>query len=140
MQYGLTNIYITFSDIYKIDMENKIVIPSKSIFYWRFAEDICSRRKIQDNVFFNWLNYNLNIKLTIELNLPTPMVSKNFKFNSYKKSINLLSLWTWKLKNTKRNYNQQSSSSFKKNFIKLWLRKVSDKREVYEGWLPIIIQ
>ena len=60
---------VTFSDIYMVKMENDVVISSKPIFYHRFVDDIYSRRKLGDNVFFNQLNnYHSNIKLTIEVN------------------------------------------------------------------------
>ena len=41
-------LYVTFTQNYVVKMENDIVIPSKPIFYWRFLEDIYSRRKISD--------------------------------------------------------------------------------------------
>ena len=60
---------VTFSDIYKVKMENDVVIPSKPFFYCRFVEDIYSRQKLGDDVLFDRLsNYHSNIKLTIEVN------------------------------------------------------------------------
>ena len=44
---------VTFSDIYMVKMENDVVIPSKPIFYHRFVDDIYSRQKLGDNVFFD---------------------------------------------------------------------------------------
>ena len=40
---------VTFSDIYVVKMENDVVIPSKPIFYRRFADDIYSRWKLGHN-------------------------------------------------------------------------------------------
>ena len=55
---------VTFSDIYMVKMENDFVIPSKPIFYCRFVDEICSRRKLGDNFLFDQLNsYHSNIKL-----------------------------------------------------------------------------
>ena len=52
---------VTFIDIYMVKLENDVVIPS--IFYRRFVDNIYSRWKLGDNVFFNRLNnYNPNIK------------------------------------------------------------------------------
>ena len=57
---------VTFSDIYMVKMENDAVMLSKPIFYRRFVDDIYSRRKLGDNIFFDQLNnYHPNIKLTI---------------------------------------------------------------------------
>ena len=42
-----------------------------------------------------------------------------------------------KSKTLKTKYNQRWSSSVKKNIIKLWKRSLSDKRKVFDGWLPI---
>lgn len=36
---------VTLSDIYLVKMENDIVIPWKYILYWRFADDIYSRKE-----------------------------------------------------------------------------------------------
>ena len=47
---------VIFSDIYMIKMENDVVIPSKRIFYCKFANDIYSRWKLRNNVLFDWLN------------------------------------------------------------------------------------
>ena len=44
---------VTFCDIYMVKMENDFVIPSKPIFYHRFADDIYSRWKLGDNVLFD---------------------------------------------------------------------------------------
>ena len=46
----------SFSDIYMVKMENGVVIPSKSIFYRRFVDDVYSRWKLRDNVLFERLN------------------------------------------------------------------------------------
>ena len=35
--------YVTFTDIYMVKMENDVLIPSKPIFYQRFADDMYSR-------------------------------------------------------------------------------------------------
>ena len=44
---------VTFSDISMIKMENDIVIPTKPLFYRRYVDDICNRRKknIDDSLF-----------------------------------------------------------------------------------------
>ena len=44
---------VTFSDIYVVKMENDVVIPSKPIFYRRFADDIYSRWKLGHNFLFD---------------------------------------------------------------------------------------
>ena len=36
---------VTFNDIYMVKMENNVVKSSKTIFYRRFVDDICSRQK-----------------------------------------------------------------------------------------------
>ena len=55
---------VTFSDIYMFKMENDVIMPSKPIFYRRFVDGICSRRKLGDNVLFDRLNcYHPNITL-----------------------------------------------------------------------------
>lgn len=61
---------VTLSDIFMIKMENNIVIPTKSIFYHRYVDDIYNRRKknIQDSLFKALYPYHKNIKLTIEIN------------------------------------------------------------------------
>ena len=79
---------VTFSDTYMVKIEKDIVIPSKPIFYRRFADDTNSRRKIGDNALSNRLNkYHPNIKLTIELNASKSLDTKftitngSYKFN-----------------------------------------------------------
>ena len=92
-------------------MENDVVIPSKPIFYHRFADDIYSRRKLGDNILFDRLNsYHSNIKLTIEVNpskfLDTKLtnISGTYKFNVYRENTKLPSPWTCKTpKRHKRN-------------------------------------
>ena len=44
---------VTFSDIFMIKIENNIVIPTKSILYRRYVDDIYTRRKknIEDSLF-----------------------------------------------------------------------------------------
>ena len=81
---------VTFSDIYMVKMENDVVIPSKTIFYRIFADDIYSRPKLGDNVLLDRLNsYHTNIKLTMEVNssmfLDTKLIKMNgtYKFNVY---------------------------------------------------------
>ena len=58
---------ITFSDIYKVKMENNTVIPSKpfrQIVIEGFVHNIYNRRKTGDNVLFNQLNnYHPDIQL-----------------------------------------------------------------------------
>ena len=87
---------VTFSDIYMVQMENDVVIPSKPIFYHRFVDDIYSRRNLGDNVLFDRLNgYHPNIKLTIKVNpskfLDTKLTNINgtYKFNVYPKNTKL---------------------------------------------------
>ena len=36
-------LFVTFSDIYMVKMETNVIIPSKSIFYRRSADDIYGR-------------------------------------------------------------------------------------------------
>ena len=96
-------LFVTFSDIYMIKMENIVVIPSKSIFHQRFVHGIYNRRKIGDNVLFDLLNnYHANIKLTIELN-PSKLldnkltnINRFYKFIVYQKVTKLPSPWTLK--------------------------------------------
>ena len=60
---------VTFRGIYMVKMENDVVIPSKLIFYRRFADDIYYRWKLGNNVLFDRSNnYHPNIKRTIEVN------------------------------------------------------------------------
>ena len=42
-------VFVTFSHIYMVKMENDVLIPSKPILYRRFVDDIYSRRKLADN-------------------------------------------------------------------------------------------
>ena len=70
----------TFSDIYLVKMENDVVDH-------RFVDDIYSRWKLRENVFFDRLNnYHPNIKLTIEVNpsrfLDTKLTNINVSVNS----------------------------------------------------------
>ena len=86
---------VTFSDIYKVKMENDAVIPSNTIFYHRFVYSIYSRRKLGDNALFDQLNSYPNIKLTIEVKagkfLDTKIININgaYKFNVYRKNKHL---------------------------------------------------
>ena len=83
---------VTFSDIYMVKMENDVEIPSKPIFNRRFADDICSRWKLGDNVLFERLNsYHPNIKLTIVnpskfLDTKLTNISGTYKFSVYWKN------------------------------------------------------
>ena len=102
-------LFVTFSDIYMVKMENDVVIPSKPIFYCRFVDDIYSSGKLEDNVLFDRLNsYHPNIKLTIEVNpskfLDAKLTNTNgtYKFNVYRKNTKVPSPWTSK---TPKRYN-----------------------------------
>ena len=93
-------------------MKNDVVIPSQPIFCRRFVEDMYSRQELGDNVLFDRLNsYHPNIKLTIEVNpsnfLDTKLTNINgtYKFNVYRKSTKLPSLWTCK---TPKHYEQNT--------------------------------
>ena len=116
---------VTFSDIYMVKMENDVVIPSKSIFYRRFVDDIYSRRKLRDTVLFDRLNsYHPNIKLAIEGNpskfLDTKLTNINQRLSEKHKTTSKT------LKRYKRNtINGDLHRSKRKN--------LSDKRKVYEG-------
>ena len=86
---------VTFGDIYMVKMKNDVVIPSKSIFYHRFADDIYSRQKLGGNALFDQLNsYHSNITLSIEVNpskfLDTKLTNNNgtYKFNIIGKTQN----------------------------------------------------
>ena len=48
-------LFVTFSVIYMVITENDVVIPSESIFYHRFVDDIYRRRKLGDNVLLDRL-------------------------------------------------------------------------------------
>ena len=49
-------------------MKNDVVVPYKPIFYRRFVDDICSRRKLGNGDLFDGLKYyHPNIKLTIKV-------------------------------------------------------------------------
>ena len=94
---------VIFSDIYMVKMENDVVIPSKPIFYCRFVDKIYSRRKLGDNVLFDWLNsYPPNIKLTIEVNSSKLLDTKHTNINDtykctvYRKNTKLPPPWTSK--------------------------------------------
>ena len=39
-------LYVTFSNIYKIKMKKNVVTPSKVVLNQRFADDICNRLNI----------------------------------------------------------------------------------------------
>ena len=101
----------TFSHIYMVKMESDVVIPSKSIFYCRFLDDIYSRQKLGNSILFDQLNsYHPNIKLNTEVNpskyLDTKLtsISRTYKFNVYRKNSKLPSPGTSKtLKPYKRN-------------------------------------
>ena len=83
-------------NIYMVKMENDVAIPSKSISYCRFVDDIYSRWKLRDNNLFDQLNsYYPNIKLIIEVNpskfLNTKLTNINgtYEFNVYWKNAKL---------------------------------------------------
>ena len=46
---------VTFSVIHIIKMESGIVLPSKPIFFWRFIDEINSRRKIWEKFIIQTL-------------------------------------------------------------------------------------
>ena len=102
-------LFVTFSDIYMVEMENDVVIPSKLIFYRRFVDDIYSRWKLGDNVLFDRLNNNHpNIKLEVNpskvLGTKLTNISGPYEFNVYRKNTKLPSPWTSKTpKSYKRN-------------------------------------
>ena len=77
---------VTFSDIYKVKMENDAVIPSNTIFYHRFVYSIYSRRKLGDNALFDQLNSYPNIKLTIEVKAGKFLDTKIILSNSSNKT------------------------------------------------------
>ena len=55
---------VTSSDIYRVKMENYVVIPYKPIFYRRFVDDIYSKQKFGENVLVDRLNsHRTNIRL-----------------------------------------------------------------------------
>ena len=84
-------LFVTFSDIYMVKMENDVVIPSKPIFYCRFVDDIYSSGKLEDNVLFDRLNsYHPNIKLTIEVN-PSKFLDAKLTKNQWYLQIQRLS-------------------------------------------------
>ena len=60
---------VTLSDMYMNKIENDIVVPTKPVFYRRFADDIYNRRKknTEDELYHSLNNYHKNIKLTIEV-------------------------------------------------------------------------
>ena len=65
-----------FSDIFMCNIELDVVVPAKPIFYKRYVDDTCVRRKKNDvDKLFEELNsYNKNIKLTSEVN-PTKFLN-----------------------------------------------------------------
>ena len=92
---------VTSSGIYMVKIENNTLIPSKTIFYRWFVDDIYNRRKIGNNFLFNHLkNYHPNTKFFIEANpskfLDTKLtkISGFHKFSIYRKSTKLPSPWT----------------------------------------------
>ena len=109
-------ITVIFSD-YMVKMENDVIILSKSIFYCRFTDDVYSRRKLEANVLFDWLdNYHPNIKLTIEVKASKFLVTKlaninaAYKFNIYWKNMKLP--WPRACKTPKRYKQLQSMVVF----------------------------
>ena len=92
---------VTFSDIYMVNMENDVVVPSKPTFYCRFVDEIYSRQKVGNSDFFDRLNnYHPKIKFTIKVNprksLGAKLTNINgaYKFNVYWKNTKLRSPWT----------------------------------------------
>ena len=129
---------VTFSDIYMVKMENDVVMPSKPIFYWRFLDDIYSRRKLGDNVLFNQLNsYHPNIKLTIEVNtskfLDTKLSNINgtYVFNVYWKNTKLHH-GPPKLQNAIKKIQPMVILIVQKEYHQILTKKSSAKRKVYE--------
>ena len=64
-------------------MERKIVIPQKPLFYCRYIDHICSRRKRFKNgeLFEKLNNYHPKIKLTIEVS-PTNFLDTSLRLNN----------------------------------------------------------
>ena len=85
---------VTFSNIYMIKMESEIVIPQKLLFYRRYIDDICNRRKksTHDELFEKLNNYHPKMKITIEVNatkfLDTSLHLNNgiYDFKVYRKT------------------------------------------------------
>ena len=107
-----------------VKMENDVAIPSKSISYCRFVDDIYSRWKLRDNNLFDQLNsYYPNIKIIIEVNpskfLNTKLTNINgtYEFNVYWKNAKLPSPWTskppkWNTINSDLHRSKRLSSNF----------------------------
>ena len=85
---------VPFNDIYMVNMESKIVIPQKPLFYCRYIDHIYNRRKTfkNDELFEKLNNYHPKIKLTIEVSrtkfLDTSLHLKNgiYDFRVYRKT------------------------------------------------------
>ena len=89
-------------------MENNIVAISKPIFYRKFVDETCSRRKLGDNFLFDWFNNcHPNIKLTIEVNPSTFLYIKLTNFNgTYKFKVYEFTMDLQKPKTLKTKYSQ----------------------------------
>ena len=74
---------VPFNDIYMVNMESKIVIPQKPLFYCRYIDHIYNRRKTfkNDELFEKLNNYHPKIKLTIEVS-PTKTLDTSLYHNS----------------------------------------------------------
>ena len=74
---------VPFNDIYMVNMERKIVIPQKPLFYCRYIDHIYSRRKRFKNgeLFEKLNNYHPKIKLTIEVS-PTKFLDTSLRLNN----------------------------------------------------------
>ena len=62
---------VTFSNIYIVQVGNKVVTALEPKLYWIIVEDIfnLSREHAEDILFKRHTNYHQNIKLTIEIGL-----------------------------------------------------------------------
>ena len=97
-----------------VKMKNDVVVPYKPIFYRRFVDDICSRRKLGNGDLFDGLKYyHPNIKLTIEvspskfLDISLTKINGASKFNIYWKNKKLFETWTSK---SSKRYKQNTTN------------------------------
>ena len=93
---------VTLSDMYMGKIENDIVVPTRPVFYRRFADDIYNRRKknTEDELYHSLNNYHKNIKLTIEVSptkfLDTHLYNQNGTYITqvHRKETKALTHWS----------------------------------------------
>ena len=74
---------VTLVDIHKIQIATDVVVPTRSIIYKRYVDDIYNRHRenIVDNLYDGLNNYHTKVKFTIKTSplrfLDTEIIQKN---------------------------------------------------------------